>query len=171
MAKGAALSADDHFVITRVFDAPRDLVWRAWTEPDRIVAWFGPRGAPRARVLRHELRVGGMLLTARDNPDGTLLCDRFVYREISPVSRLVWVHGFGDPQGGLARHPTIADWPLELMTTVTFVELGDRTEVTMDWLPLAASAAERTAFDKGRPQSHAGWSGSFDVLADLLRKR
>jgi uncharacterized protein YndB with AHSA1/START domain len=79
-------SSDDHFTISRVFDAPRELVWQAWTAPERIVAWFGPKGLPPARVIRHELREGGVFLSATKMPDGSEMCGNS-YIAKSPRSR------------------------------------------------------------------------------------
>jgi len=163
-------ASEDRFVISRIFDAPRNLVWKAWTEPERIAAWLGPKGAPPARVIRFELRTGGVFLSAMKTPDGSELCAKLVYREVNPISRLVWVHSFADVNGDLARHPMSPTWPLELLTTVTFADLGGRTEVTLEWVPLNASEAELKTFRDGKPGMQGGWTGSFDQLAEHLAK-
>jgi uncharacterized protein YndB with AHSA1/START domain len=93
-----------------------------------------------------------------------------VYREVNPISRLVWVHSFADVNGDLARHPMSPTWPLELLTTVTFADLGGRTEVTLEWVPLNASEAELKTFRDGKPGMQGGWTGSFDQLAEHLAK-
>jgi uncharacterized protein YndB with AHSA1/START domain len=167
-ANDPTTASEDHFVISRVFDAPCALVWKAWTVPDRIVAWLGPKGSAPARVIRHELRPGGVLLSAMKTPDGSELCGKFTYREITPISRLAWVHAFADVNGVLVRNPMNPTWPLELLTTVTFADLGDRTEVTLDWVPLNANEVERKTFKDGKPGMQGGWSGSFDQLAEHL---
>jgi len=142
--------AEDHFTISRVFDAPRELVWKAWTVPDQIAAWLGPKGFAPARVIRHELRPGGVFLSAMKTPDGSELCGKFVYREITPISRLVWVHAFADVNGVLVRHPMNPTWPMELLATVTFTDVGDKTRVTLDWVPLNADEVERRTFKDGK---------------------
>jgi uncharacterized protein YndB with AHSA1/START domain len=169
-ANDPTTTGDDHFVISRVFNAPRPLMWKAWTEPARIAAWLGPKGAAPARVIRHELKAGGIFLSAMKTPNGSELCGKFVYREVTPISRLVWVHSFADDQGNLVRHPMSPSWPMELLTTVTFVEQGDKTEVTLDWLPLNATEVERQTFKDGKPVMQGGWTGSFDQLAEYLEK-
>ena len=162
--------SDDHFVISRVFDAPRELVWQAWTDPERIGAWLGPKGAPPARVLRHELRPGGVFLSAMRMPNGSEICGKFVYREVTPTSRLVWVHSFADVDGVLVRHPMSPTWPLEVLTVVTFADLGGKTEVVLDWVPLNANEIEIETFRDGKPGMKGGWTGSFDQLAEYLAK-
>jgi uncharacterized protein YndB with AHSA1/START domain len=161
---------EDHFLISRIFDAPRELVWKAWTEPERLAAWLGPKGAPVARVIRFELSAGGVFLSAMKTPDGSEMCAKFVYREVTPISRLVWVHSFADVNGNLARHPMSPTWPLELLTKVTFADLADKTEITLDWVPLNANAAEIATFKDGKPSMQGGWTGSFDQLAEYLAR-
>jgi uncharacterized protein YndB with AHSA1/START domain len=161
---------ENHFVISRVFDAPRELVWTAWTAPDQIAAWLGPKGAAPARVIRCELREGGVFLSAMKTPDGSEMCGKFVYREVTPISRLVWVHSFADVNGVLVRHPMSPTWPMEILTTVTFVDLGNKTEVTLDWMPLNADEAEAKTFRDGKPGMRGGWTGSFDQLAEHLAR-
>jgi uncharacterized protein YndB with AHSA1/START domain len=163
-------ASDDHFVISRVFNAPRELVWKAWTEPNRVVEWLGPKGATPARVIQHDFRVGGVFLSAMKIPNGSELCARFVYREIVPISRLVWVHSLEDVNGAPVRHPMSPTWPLEVLTTVMFADLSGKTEVTLDWVPLNANEIEIKTFKDGKPSMQGGWTGSFDQLAEYLAK-
>jgi uncharacterized protein YndB with AHSA1/START domain len=94
---------------------------------------------------------------------------KFVYREIVAPERLVWVHSFSDEAGGLTRHPLSAAWPLELLTTVTFDDApGGRTNVTIRWSPLNATADENKTFDAARDSMTQGWSGTFERLAAYL---
>lgn len=169
-ANDPTTESDDHFVISRVFNAPRELVWKAWTVPDRIIAWLGPKGAAPARIIRHELLEGGVFLSAMKTPDGSEICGKFVYCEVTPISRLVWVHSFADPNGVIVRHPMSPTWPMEILTTVTFVDLGDKTQVTLDWVPLNADEVEHKTFTDGKPSMHGGWTGSFDQLAEYLTR-
>jgi uncharacterized protein YndB with AHSA1/START domain len=117
-----------------------------------------------------QLKEGGVFLAAMKMPDGSEMCGKFVYREIAPISRLVWVHSFADVDGALLRHPMNPSWPLELLTSVTFADLGGKTEVTLDWVPLNASESERKTFNEGKPGMQGGWTGSFDQLAEHLAK-
>src|SRR4051794_22770263 len=85
--------ADRAFLITRVFDAPRPLVWKAWTEQDRLMQWFGPKGCtmPAARL---DFRPGGVFHFCLHSPDGREMWGKFAYREIVAPERIVWVHSF-----------------------------------------------------------------------------
>lgn len=164
------MSDNEHFTISRVFKAPRERVWRAWTVPEHIAAWLGPKGAPPARVIRHELWVGGVFLSAMKMPNGPEMCGKFVYREIVPLSRLVWVHSFADVNGTLVRHPFSPTWPLELLTTVVFTDLGGKTEVSLDWVPINADEIECKTFKDGMDSMRTGWYGSFDRQEEHLVK-
>ncbi len=159
-------SAD--FVISRVFDAPRDLVWTCFTEPERMKEWWGPKGAITI-ASNMDLRVGGTYLGALRDCDGNVMWGKFIYREIVPPQRLVWEHSFSDEAGGLTRHPLSATWPLQLLTTVTLTdEPGGETKVTLRWTTLNATAEEQKTFDAAHDGMTQGWGGSFDRLAAYL---
>ena len=97
MAKSEAKQVGEfEFVISRVFDAPRDLVWKAWTEPERLLKWWGPRDF-EILSAKVDLRVGGIFLYHLRSPDGLEIWGKFVYREISPPEKLVYINSFSDP--------------------------------------------------------------------------
>ncbi|HEV2720221.1 MAG TPA: SRPBCC domain-containing protein, partial [Thermoanaerobaculia bacterium] len=75
-----AADVDETFVISRTFDAPRELVWKAWTETDRLMQWFGPKGFKMFQA-KNDLRPGGTFLYALRGPDGMELWGKWVYRE------------------------------------------------------------------------------------------
>jgi uncharacterized protein YndB with AHSA1/START domain len=97
------------------------------------------------------------------------LWGRAYYREIIPPEKLVYVNTFSDEKGGITRHPLAPDWPAELLTTVTFTERNGKTTLTLEWIPINATETEIGLFESGRDSMKAGWSGSFDVLADHLK--
>jgi len=155
------------FEIERLLEAPRERVWRAWTEAEHLVHWWGPKGF----TVRHctvDLRPGGMTHYCLRSPDEQDIWGRFVYREIVRPEKLVWVNSFSDPKGGVTRHPMAPDWPLEMLTTVTFAEESGRTRVRVQWVPIDASEKERKAFDQGRGSMNQGWSGTFEQLERYL---
>ena len=157
------------FEISRVFDAPRERVWQAWTEPEHMKKWWGPKGFTVTH-LKMDLRPGGMTHYCLRGPDGGERWGRAVYREVRKPERLVWVNSFSDPKGGLTRHPGHESWPLEMLTTATLEAQGQRTRLTIQWLPLEGSSdAERKTFDEGRKSMNQGWSGTFEQLEGFLR--
>jgi uncharacterized protein YndB with AHSA1/START domain len=157
------------FVISRVFDAPREHVWKAWTEAAQLKQWWGPAGF-KVHTCKVDLRPGGVFLYGMTTPDGKDMWGRFVYREIQAPKKLVFIVSFSDPRGGVTRHPWSADWPLQTLSTVTFEEQGRKTKVTVQWVPHDATEVERKTFDEGRDSMKQGWSGTMDQFADYLKK-
>src|SRR5262245_29973397 len=116
--------ANREIVITRIFDAPRQLVWKAWTEPEHVMRWWGPKTytSPACKI---DFRVGGVYLFCMRSPDGKNYWSTGVYREIVPLERIVCTDSFADEHGNLvpASHYGLpGDWPEELMITVMFEE-------------------------------------------------
>lgn len=157
------------FVISRVFDAPRELVWKAFTEPQRMKEWWGPKGVTITRS-EMDLRPGGCYHYAMRTPDGNTMWGKFVYREITPPSRMVFVSSFSDEAGGVTRHPMAPTWPLEMLSIFSFEEEGGKTRFTVRWSPLNASEEERAAFAAGHASMQQGWGGTLDKLAAFLAK-
>ncbi len=156
------------FVISRVFDAPRALIWQCFTDPDRMKHWWGPAGSTIV-ASKMDLRVGGTYLGAMRDPAGRVMWGKFVYREIVAPQRLVWVHSFSDEAGGVTRHPLSPTWPLEMLTTVTFDEPRQgQTGVTIRWSPINATQDELKTFDAARDGMRQGWGGTFERLIAYL---
>ena len=158
------------FVISRVLDAPRDLVWRSWTEPERLKQWWGPKGFVVTHVTV-DLRPGSTMHYCLHMPDGSEMWGRFVYREIVKPERLVWVNSFSNRAGGVTVHPMSPTWPREMLSTATFEDLGGKTKLSIEWLPLETSTElERKTFEDGRESMKMGWTGTMDQFAAYLAK-
>lgn len=158
--------AEKPFIITRVFDAPRDLVWKTWTEREHM-QWWGPKGV----TLHHaklDLRPGGLFHYCMRTPDGRDMWGRWVIREVVKPEKLVFINSFSDEAGGLIRHPMSANWPLELLSTITFAAQNGKTQITIQWLPVNASDVERKTFDEAHEGMRVGWTGSLDQLEAYL---
>jgi uncharacterized protein YndB with AHSA1/START domain len=158
------------FVMTRVFDAPRDLLWTCFTEPERMKQWWGPKGFT-VLSSKMDLRVGGTYHYGMKAPDGAPMWGLFTYREIVPKEKLVFVNSFSDENRGVTRHPMAPTWPLTLLTTFTFEDApGGKTKFTVRWQTLDATAAEQEAFDapQARQSMTNGWGGTLDQLAGYL---
>jgi uncharacterized protein YndB with AHSA1/START domain len=117
------------FVISRVFDAPRDPVWKRFTEPERMRQWWGPKGF-NVLASKIDLRPGGTYHYGMETPNGQSMWGKFVYREIVPQGRLVFINSFSDEKGGTTRHPGHADWPLEMLMRVVHNERAAKTRPT-----------------------------------------
>src|SRR5947209_6323582 len=113
--------SDRELVITRVFDAPRALVFKAWTDPDRLMRWWGPKGFTTTSC-RMDLRMGGAWRITMRSPEGREDRQQGVFREIVEPDRIVFTYTFEDAAGKLG-HQTIV--------TVTFVEHDGKTTLTL----------------------------------------
>ncbi len=158
------------FVIAREFDAPRELVFRAWTDPEMLAQWWGPKGC-HSKPRTFDLRPEGICHYSMQLPDGGQMFGKWLFREIEPPERLVLVNSFADEKGNIVRHPFVANWPLELLTTITFAGQNGKTTVTVHWVPIHATAEERTVFMKNHESMLKGWSGTFEQFADFISKR
>ena len=142
--------AERELIIRRTFDAPRELVFRAWTEPQLLAQGSCPRGFTCSEN-RGELRVGGAFSACMRSPEGTEHRLRGVYREIVPPERLVFTHCWVDERGTPGP---------ETLVTVMLAERGGRTEM-MFHQGLFASIAARDGHEQG-------WTSCFEQLAELL---
>jgi uncharacterized protein YndB with AHSA1/START domain len=163
VAEQNADTGGEVLTIRRVFDAPRERVWRAWTEPDWLVRWWGPAGFT-APVCRVDLRLGGAYLFCMRSPEGRDYWSTGVYRELVPFERLVCTDSFADQNGNVvpaSYYDMEGDFPPELQVTLTFEEQGGKTSMTL----------RHAGFPPGQhiDMAAAGWNGSFDKLAEAIR--
>ena len=162
-------SKEETFTITRTFDAPRDLVWKVWTDPEHLVHWWGPKGLTMT-TCKVDLRKGGKFHYGMKTPDGHEMWGKFVYREIVPPERLVLVVSFSDAEGGTTRHPLSPTWPLEVLNTMTLTEQDGKTTVRLEGVPINATEEERRTFKEGFSSMQQGFKGTLDQLEEHLVK-
>lgn len=163
MADDATTETGQDLVIERVFDAPRDLVWEAWTEPQQFAKWFGPHDytIPSVEI---DLRVGGKMLFAMRSPEGQDVWSLGVFREVEPPSRLVYDDSFADELGNIVPASYYDmdmgdDVPLVMTVSVTFDDVDGKTKMTLRHAGLPNAHGEG---------ANEGWSQSFDKLAEYL---
>jgi uncharacterized protein YndB with AHSA1/START domain len=178
MAEKRSSAATDserkEFVITRVLDAPRELVWKAWTEPERMAQWWGPKGFTML-TNKLELRPGGIYHYCMRSPEGFAMWGKFVYRETIAPEKIVFINSFSDEKGNITRHPMSATWPLEVLNTLTFSEhealptgQAGKTTITLRGGPINATEEERKTFEAGYASMQQGFKGTFDQLDKFL---
>ena len=155
------------FEITRDFKAARTLVFAAFTEPERMKEWFGPKGM-KVIAQTMDLRAGGTYHYGLETPNGQQMWGKLFYHEITPPSRLVYTNVFSDAEGNIARHPMAPDWPREMLSISTFEEMGGKTRLSLRWEPLNAGEAERAVFAGAHAGMHGGWTGTMDQLDAYL---
>jgi uncharacterized protein YndB with AHSA1/START domain len=138
-------------VITRVFDVPREAVWRAWTEPEQLAGWWGPRGwSTLLSGITMDVRPGGVFrITSVSDEDGTEMVQEGIYREVVEPERLV------------VEESAEGAWHAGAVTEVTFAEIGEgRTEMVF------RTTIRTTA--EGLDTAAAGIASSLDRLAEYL---
>jgi uncharacterized protein YndB with AHSA1/START domain len=142
--------------ITREFDAPRSLVFKAWTDAKELAQWWGPKGFTNP-VCELDVRVGGAIRIHMRSPDGSVYPMRGEFREIVPPERLVFTNIAVDA----------ADQPIiEGLTTVTFIEHGGKTTMILHTRGRAV-VDYAAGYLQGMEQ---GWTGSIDKLEILLAR-
>jgi uncharacterized protein YndB with AHSA1/START domain len=157
------------FVVTRTFEAPRQLVWAAFTEEKHLAKWWGPKGFLPGHC-KIDLRVGGSFHYQLLGPNGAEVWGKWVFETVVAPELMVFISGFSDPAGNPARHPMAPVWPVEMRSRTVFTEAYGRTTVTITWAPINATEAELRAFDEARPSMTNGWAGTMDQLTAYLPK-
>jgi uncharacterized protein YndB with AHSA1/START domain len=142
--------SDRELVISRVFDAPRWLVFRAWTDPQLAAHWWGPQGFASISCTI-DLRPGGTWRRSMRAPDGRIHCARGVYREIVAPERLVFSYAWDDADGRPGH---------ETLVSVIFAELDGRTALTLRQAVFATVTA--------RDAHRGGWSSCLERFAEYL---
>ena len=156
------------FTITRILNAPRDKVWKAWTDENELKKWFGPKGMP-ITTSKINFTVGGSYHYGMRMPDGNEMWGRWVYREITAPSRAVWESHFSDPTGTkITRHPFSPTWPLEMLGTITLEEHDGKTTLTLAMTALNTTDVERLTWDSSHASLNMGWGGTFEQLTAYL---
>ncbi|KAE9632837.1 MULTISPECIES: SRPBCC family protein [Parasedimentitalea] len=153
------------YVLEREFDAPREMVWRTWTEPELLARWYGPG----AETIIHELNVtpGGLWLNEM-KWGGKSNYERVEYTKVDPPALLVWLHSTANSEWEASANSMMPDWPLVLLTTVTFTEKDGKTQLRLTWQPHEASAAELACFAAAIGGMDKGWASGMEILAELL---
>jgi uncharacterized protein YndB with AHSA1/START domain len=152
----------ERMTITRVFDAPRELVWKAWTEAKYIMQWWGPKGFT-SPVCKMDFRVGGKLLCCMRSPDGQEGWNAVEYYEIVPYEKIVSLMYFSDAEGNKIDPAQLGIEPaIEGAYDVTlFEDLGNgRTKLTF-----IGNEPMESAKNSGQAE---GWSEQLDKVAEVV---
>lgn len=161
-------SGQEKFVINRSFNAPIDLLFKVWTEPEHIQKWLSPTGT-EMEFLDVNIQEGGGSFYSMFNKDMRLY-GKTKYLEITRPYKLVYTQIFCDQQGKTSKHPLAPVWPETMLTTVEFnIENDTETRVTITWeVTGPATAEEIQFFANARTGMTMGWTGSFDKLEEYL---
>jgi uncharacterized protein YndB with AHSA1/START domain len=147
---GAAEAGERELVITRIFDAPRRLVFKAWTEPDRVARWWGPQGFTTLSC-NMDVRPGGAFRVCTRSPEGVEHWKQGVYREIVEPERLVFTFAWEDVVGNPGH---------ETLVTVSFADQGAKTKLTLHQAVFETVAK--------RDEHQRGWTSTLERFAGYL---
>jgi uncharacterized protein YndB with AHSA1/START domain len=158
--------SDNVFIITRVFEAPVEKVWQAWTDSEAFKKWWGPEhfSAPDANL---DVRVGGQYHASMQGPDGNKIWSGGTYKTVVPMQKLVVSDHFADEQGNVLDPTQVGmspDFPKESDITISFEDLGGKTKLTIAYAPqsdAAYAAMKKTGME-------TGWNQSLDKLSESL---
>jgi uncharacterized protein YndB with AHSA1/START domain len=154
--------AERELVITRILHAPREMVFRAWSEPERVTKWWGPKSFTTP-FYQTDFRVGGKLRMCMRSPEGRDYWGVGLFLEIVEPERIVYTDSFSDEQGNVVPatyYGMSQDFPPEMLVTVTFEEQGDNTLLTLEHKGIPAG--------EDRDGAREGWGESFDKLSEYL---
>ena len=140
------------FVLDREFDAPRELVWRAWTDPELLQRWYGP--GVETIIHKFDLVPDGVWLNEMKMGGGSNF-QKMIFKEVIEPEKLVW-------------HHMTPDWPRILLTTVTFEDKGDQTNVRLTQVPLDATDEEIACFAKMKDNMAGGWGMGYKIIDEVL---
>lgn len=155
------------FVIDRKFNAPRELVWRAWTDPNLLQRWYGP--GVETVIHEFELKPEGVWLNEMKMKGGSNF-QKMIFKEVVEPERLVWHHCSADEDWNVAANPMMPDWPRVLLTTVTLTEEGGGTNIRLAQVPLDATDAEIACFAKMKDGMSGGWGMGYEIIDQVLQE-
>jgi uncharacterized protein YndB with AHSA1/START domain len=158
----------NEFVFARVFDAPRKLVFKVWSDAMHLVQWWGPKGSD-IEVKTLEFRPGGIFHYSM-SLGGSKMWAKFVYREIVEPERIVFASSFADEEGNSIQTSFISPWPLEILNTLTLTENARKTTLTIKGAPINATGEEYDKYEEMHQSMQQGFGGTFDQLAAYLQK-
>ena len=163
MIPGCSLdSCEGEIMIARLYDAPRELAWRVWTEPGLIMQWWGPKGYT-SPLCRNDLRVGGTYLYCMRSPGGQDYWTTGTYREVVRPERIVCTDSYADEKGIIVPatyYGMSPDIPGERLLSVTFREQAGRTRLTLKYNGIPPGEENDLA--------RSGWHETLDKYAGVL---
>lgn len=151
--------------IDRVFAAPLDLVWRAWTEPKILAQWYGP--GVETIIHKFDLQPGGEWLNEMKWGKKSDL-SKMVFQEVDYQKKLVWMHYSTDDEWNVVANPMMENWPREILTIVEFEADGGQTNVSLTLEAVNTTEAELACFAEKAAGLEKGWGSGFKVMDEVL---
>jgi uncharacterized protein YndB with AHSA1/START domain len=152
----------DEIVIEHIFDAPIDLIWKMWVDPEHFKNWYGPKGAS-VPIVEMDVRVGGKRLVCMEmqTPGGNMkMWTTGEYKEIVPNQRLVYTDSMADENGNVVSPAAVGmpeGYPETTQVTIRLEDLGDRTKMVMTHTGVPAGTG-----------AEAGWEQAFTKMSEYI---
>lgn len=156
-------------IFTREFNAPRQLVFDAWTQVDHLINWMFPQVGFVCEYVTTEIKTGGSTLHKMTAPNGHEMWLFTKYEKVTSPDTIIFRQYNSNADGDiLPGH--MPDWPNEMLATVLLEEINGKTKLELIWQPMEVTQAEIDAFEASRSQHVNGWGSGFDQLATYLEK-
>jgi len=158
-------------VIVREFDAPRELVFDAWTQVKHLNKWMFPMPGCHCEFVSADIQNGGTSLHKVTMPNGHEMWLFTKYEEVSAPEKLVFLQYFSNESGDILPMPHLPNWPKDMLATLHFESLSEnKTKLTFYWEPRNPTEEELAAFEASRADHHKGWGTGMDQLVTYLSK-
>jgi uncharacterized protein YndB with AHSA1/START domain len=161
----SSTSSANPLKIERIFNAARERVWKAWTDPEEIKRWWGPKNFT-APIAKNDFCVEGRYLLDMRSPDGKDFWSTGIYKEIVQLERIKLNDSFADENGNIVSasyYGMSGDFPRELSLELTFEDMDGKTKFTLNYPDLGRMS------EKDRKDMEQGWNESFDKLEAVLQ--
>ncbi|HEY0670086.1 MAG TPA: SRPBCC domain-containing protein [Sphingobacteriaceae bacterium] len=152
--------------VSKVFNAPIQLVFDALSDADALAEWWGPVGF-KMTVTQFNFAPDGLCLFKMEN-EGTIMWAKFVYGQIKHPELVEFVLSFSDETGKIIRAPFFKDWPLQIQNIITLTEQNGKTAFTINCYPINATEAELLSFTENKSSFNQGLSASMEKLGQYL---
>ncbi len=160
----------EELVITRVINAPKKLVFEAFTQAEHLQHWWGPAGL-KLEVIHLDVRANGKFHYKIITPDGHAMYGIFNYKEVKAPERIVFTSAFADEKGNAIKAPFDGAFPLEILNEWTFTEIKGITTLTLKGNPFGASEEEIKAYTSFHSNMNEGFGKTFDQLDRYISEK
>lgn len=157
-------------IVKRQFQAPKKLVYDAFTKAEHLIHWFGPKGFD-IEILDLEVHPGGVLHYKMTSPDGYTGYGVFHYMEVEAPDRIVLISAWADDEGNIIRAPFNEKYPLKIENEYLFEEADGITTLTFTGIPIESTTAEFEAFENMLPNLEQGFGKTLDQFGEYLQSQ
>ncbi|MCF6193475.1 MAG: SRPBCC domain-containing protein [Kangiellaceae bacterium] len=155
-------------ILTREYNAPRQLVFEAWTKAEHLCQWQFPFKGFKCEFADDNIVAGGETLHKMIAPNGFEMWLLTKYEEITPPHRLIFRQYTSNESGDILPNPQMPVWPKEMRTTINLEEVGNVTKLELIWQPIDPTEEEAKIFDASRSEHEKGWGGGLEQLGEYL---